>query len=54
MLGERAFEVRWDRIALVANCGEAAVTPEAPPPRRKIWGDGDPGASWSAHWWVDD
>jgi 1,4-alpha-glucan branching enzyme len=54
MLGERAFELRWDRIALVANCGEAAVTPEAPPPGRKIWGDGDPGASWSAHWWVDD
>jgi malto-oligosyltrehalose trehalohydrolase len=54
MLGARAFEVRWDRMAVVANCGEEAVTLDSPPPGRRIWGNGDPGASWSAHWWVSD
>ncbi len=53
-LGARAFEVCWDRIALVANCGEEPVTAGAAPPGRKIWGDGIAGAAWSAHWWVRD
>jgi malto-oligosyltrehalose trehalohydrolase len=54
LLGARAFEVLWDRIALVANCGDEATTLKALPPGRKIWGDGDAGAAWSAHWWVSD
>jgi malto-oligosyltrehalose trehalohydrolase len=54
MLCARAFEVRWDRMTLVANCGEEAVTLDAPPPGRKILGNADPGAAWSAHWWVSD
>jgi malto-oligosyltrehalose trehalohydrolase len=51
MLGARAFEVRWERIALVANCGDDAVQAE-PMPGHRIWGDGEAGAAWSAHWWV--
>jgi 1,4-alpha-glucan branching enzyme len=54
MLGARAFEVRWERITLIANCGESRVALDAPPPGRKIWGEGDPGGAWSAHWWVGD
>jgi malto-oligosyltrehalose trehalohydrolase len=52
MLGPRAFEVRWERIGLVANCGETAA-PASPLPGRKIWGDGEAGAAWSANWWVN-
>ncbi|HEX7053500.1 MAG TPA: malto-oligosyltrehalose trehalohydrolase [Burkholderiales bacterium] len=49
MLDERAFEVRWDRLVLLANCGERPVQ-VAPPPGRTLWSNGAPGAPWSVLW----
>jgi malto-oligosyltrehalose trehalohydrolase len=51
MLGERAFEVTWGRLTLVANCGEPAVSLPAPA-GRTIWSSGRPGDPWSVNWLV--
>ncbi|HSA90713.1 MAG TPA: malto-oligosyltrehalose trehalohydrolase [Burkholderiales bacterium] len=52
MLGERAFEVAWDGLTLIANCGNQAVAvqdfPEDPP----LWSNGEPGNPWSVNWWL--
>jgi 1,4-alpha-glucan branching enzyme/maltooligosyltrehalose trehalohydrolase len=51
MLGERAFEVRWDRLLLVANCGDQPVSVAAPA-GRPLWSSGGPGEPWSVGWWL--
>jgi len=50
MLGERAFEVSWDGLKLVANCGEDPVAVDAPA-RQPLWSNGAPGQPWTANWW---
>jgi malto-oligosyltrehalose trehalohydrolase len=49
MLGERAFEVNWGKLALFANCGASPVKLELPK-GRVLWSSGSPGAPWSVHW----
>jgi maltooligosyltrehalose trehalohydrolase len=57
MLNERAFEVTWDgggELRLLANFSESAISLEAPPRGRVLWGNGngrriDP---WTASWWL--
>jgi maltooligosyltrehalose trehalohydrolase len=51
MLGEHAFEVRWDGLALIANCGEEPVEVEllAQDP---LWSNGKPGEPWTVNWWI--
>jgi malto-oligosyltrehalose trehalohydrolase len=53
MLGERAFEVRWDKLVLVANCGDqpVAIKEEEAPGEKPLWSNGEPGAAWSVCWW---
>ncbi len=51
MHGERAFEVNWDRLALLANCGDQPVS-AAPPGGKLLWASGGPGEPWSAGWWL--
>jgi len=51
MLGERAFEVSWGRLKLVANCGDDAVTVEDAPSGKPLWSNGAPGHPWTANWW---
>ena len=51
MLGERAFEVTWDRLTLIANCGDAAVTVEKLPMQQPLWSNGAPGSPWTVNWW---
>ena len=51
MLGERAFEVKWDRLALLANCGDQPVSVEVPG-GKLLWESGGPGEPWSAGWWL--
>ncbi|HUQ24042.1 MAG TPA: malto-oligosyltrehalose trehalohydrolase [Burkholderiales bacterium] len=51
MLGERAFEVTWGRLTLIANCGDDAVAIEAVPPGAPLWSNGAPGAPWTVNWW---
>jgi malto-oligosyltrehalose trehalohydrolase len=52
MLGERAFEVRWDGLLLIANCGNDAVTVKDAPKETPLWSNGKPGAAWSVNWWL--
>jgi malto-oligosyltrehalose trehalohydrolase len=51
MLGERAFEVTWGTLVLVANCGDQPIEVNVPPGRR-IWSNGTAGAPWSVNWLV--
>ena len=52
MLGERAFEVKWDGLTLVANCGDAKVAVKDVPAQAALWSNGEPGAPWSVNWWM--
>jgi 1,4-alpha-glucan branching enzyme len=51
MLGERAFEVTWDKLTLIANCGDDAVGVDRFPSHRPLWSNGSPGAPWAVNWW---
>jgi malto-oligosyltrehalose trehalohydrolase len=51
MLGRRAFEVRWDRLVLLANCGDEAIQVEAPQ-GKLLWSSGGAGDPWSVGWWT--
>ena len=50
-VGQRAFEVAWDRLLLVANCGEEPVEAEAPA-AAPFWSLDEPGEPWSVAWWL--
>jgi maltooligosyltrehalose trehalohydrolase len=51
MLGERAFEVTWGGLTLIANCGDATVVVDSFPEKKPIWSNGAPGHPWSVNWW---
>lgn len=51
MLGERAFEVKWDGLTLVANCGDRAIAVDEVPREEPFWSNGKPGAPWSVNWY---
>jgi len=52
MLGERAFQVEWDGLTLVANCGDEKVDAKDPPREAPLWSNGKPGEPWSVSWWT--
>src|SRR5688572_7354591 len=52
MLGERAFEVKWDGLTLIANCGDQKVDVKDAPRQAALWSNGEPGAPWSVNWWT--
>ena len=52
MLGERAFEVKWDALTLIANCGDQRVDAKDAPRQAALWSNGAPGAPWSVNWWI--
>ncbi|HEX2566569.1 MAG TPA: malto-oligosyltrehalose trehalohydrolase, partial [Burkholderiales bacterium] len=57
MLAPRAFEITWplrdSQLVLVANCDNEAITLEGTPQGRVLWSSNDqPGAPWSATWWL--
>jgi maltooligosyltrehalose trehalohydrolase len=51
MLGERAFEVTWGKLVLLANCSDASI-PLPIPVARTLWSNGAPGKPWSVNWLV--
>ena len=51
MLGERAFEVTWKSLSLVANCGDDPVKMDTPR-GRMIWSNGAAGTPWSVNWLI--
>jgi len=52
MLGERAFEVTWGKLSLIANCGDEEITFKDAPRQTPLWTNGPPGAPWSVNWWI--
>ena len=54
MLGERAFEVRWDGLMLLANCSDQPVVIDEIPQEKPQWKNGPPGSAWSVAWWIKD
>jgi maltooligosyltrehalose trehalohydrolase len=53
MLGERAFEVDWDDLTLIANCGDQPVQVNDVPQGKPMWSNGRPGDPWSVCWWIN-
>jgi len=51
MLGERAFEVKWSGLTLIANCGDQKVAVKDAPREAPLWSNGKPGEAWSVNWW---
>ena len=52
MLGERAFEVSWDKLVLLANCGDAPVRIQDIPRGKPLWSNAPAGEPWSVDWWI--
>jgi len=52
MLGERAFEVKWDGLTLLANCGDQKVDVKDAPREAPLWSNGKPGEAWTVNWWI--
>ena len=52
MLAERAFEVKWEGLTLVANCSDQAAAIKDAPKEKPLWSNGAPGAPWSVNWWL--
>ncbi|HYL87807.1 MAG TPA: malto-oligosyltrehalose trehalohydrolase [Burkholderiales bacterium] len=53
MLSERAFQVSWGRLLLLANCGDQPIAVSAPP-EKPLWSNGAPGSPWSVNWWIKE
>ena len=53
MLGERAFEVTWGKLVLIANCSDAPVQVDGKPSAKPLWSNGAPGGAWSVNWWLN-
>jgi malto-oligosyltrehalose trehalohydrolase len=51
MLAERAFEVKWDGLVLLANLGQAAIK-KKPRKGKPLWSNGAPGEPWTVCWWL--
>jgi maltooligosyltrehalose trehalohydrolase len=51
MLAERAFEVKWSGLTLIANCGDQKVDVKDAPRQAALWSNGKPGEAWSVNWW---
>ena len=54
MLGERAFEVKWDGLTLVANCGDQAIPVKDISKEKPLWSNAAAGAAWSVNWWIKE
>jgi malto-oligosyltrehalose trehalohydrolase len=53
MLAERAFEVKWDGLTLIANCGDQKVDVKDAPRQAALWSNGKAGDAWSVNWWIN-
>ena len=53
MLGERAFEVKWEGgLVLIANCSGEQLELESAPAADPLWSHGRPGEPWAVGWWL--
>jgi maltooligosyltrehalose trehalohydrolase len=52
LFGERAFEVKWSGLTLIANCGDQKVAVNDAPREAALWSNAKPGEAWSVNWWT--
>jgi malto-oligosyltrehalose trehalohydrolase len=52
MLAERAFEVCWDKLVLIANCSDARIEVHELPKGSPLWSNAPAGEPWSVDWWI--
>jgi len=52
MLAERAFEVSWDKLVLIANCADERIEVQDLPKGSPLWSNAPAGEPWSVDWWV--
>ena len=52
MLAERAFEVSWDKLVLIANCSDARIEVHELPKGIPLWSNAPAGEPWSVDWWI--
>ena len=52
MIGERAFEVSWGRLVLIANCSDARIEVKELPKGQPLWSNAPAGEPWSVDWWI--
>ncbi|HEX6296854.1 MAG TPA: malto-oligosyltrehalose trehalohydrolase [Burkholderiales bacterium] len=52
MLAERAFEVSWDKLVLIANCSDARIEVHELPKGSPLWSNAPAGEPWSVDWWI--
>jgi len=50
MTGERAFEVTWGALRLIANCGDQREEADVSP--GNLWSNASPGEPWSVNWYL--
>ena len=53
MLAERAFEVKWDGLVLIANCSDENLKIDPFPRATQLWSNGAPGEPWTVGWWLE-
>jgi len=53
MLAERAFEVKWDGLVLIANCSDENLKIDSFPRATQLWSNGAPGEPWTVGWWLE-
>ena len=52
MLAERAFEVDWDGLVLIANCSDEPIEVKDLPKGTPLWSNAPAGEPWSVDWWI--
>ena len=52
MLAERAFEVSWDKLVLIANCADGRIEAQDLPEGSPLWSNAPAGEPWSVDWWI--
>ena len=52
MLAERAFEVSWGKLVLIANCSDEKIDVADLPKGTPLWSNAPAGEPWSVDWWV--
>jgi malto-oligosyltrehalose trehalohydrolase len=52
MLAERAFEVTWNGLVLIANCSDERIEVADLPKGKPLWSNAPAGEPWSVDWWI--
>lgn len=54
MLADRAFDVNWGKLVLIANCSDEKIEVRELPRGKPLWSNAPAGEPWSVDWWVTE